>query len=298
MTSDLVTQLEGTVVHHGYAQLESVRLHYVEAGSGPLVLLLHGFPEFWYGWRRQIPALVNAGFRVVAPDLRGYNLSDKPRGVDAYRMRPLVNDVAGLIRACGAKRAHLVGHDWGAVVAWAFAMRRPELLDRLVVLNGPHPASFLRELRHLRQLRKSWYMFFFQLPWLPEALARKRRFAMLMYPFRRDPKRPGTFDERDRERYAAAFDQPGALTSMINYYRAMFRRKGSGRLRSISRKIERPVLVVWGDGDRYLGRVLAQPDPRLVPNATVEYLSGVSHWVHHERPDEVNALMVDFLRRL
>src|SRR3954449_2631161 len=154
---------------HREAVVNGVRLHYVEAGAGPLVVLLHGFPEFWYSWRHQIPALAAAGFRVVAPDMRGYNRSDKPRGVRAYSGDALTGDVAKLIRACGAERAVVVGHDWGAAVAWQFAMAYPALLERLVIMNAPHPARFLRALRTWRQARKSWYMFFFQLPWLPES---------------------------------------------------------------------------------------------------------------------------------
>jgi len=277
-------------VTHRYAQVGQVRLHYVDAGSGPLVVLLHGFPEFWYGWRHQIPALVKAGFRVVAPDLRGYNLSDKPNGVRAYRVPALVEDVAGLIRTCGRESATVVGHDWGGLVAWAFAMHHPELLDRLVVLDSPHPKNMARALRTWKQLRKSWYMFFFQLPWLPEIAARHRRFARLLDGFRDDPLIGGVFDDRDLASYASAFAQPGAITSMIHYYRALLR-SGVGVTR---RRIEAPTLVIWGERDRYLGRELAEPDPGLVRDARVEFIEA-SHWVQHEQPERVNALLIAFL---
>ena len=279
-------------VAHCYAQVGDVRLHYVEAGKGPLVVLLHGFPEFWYAWRNQIGPLARAGFRVVALDMRGYNLSDKPAGVAAYRVPLLVDDLAGLIRACGVTRASVVGHDWGAGVAWAFAMQRPELLDRIAVLNGPHPERLLRAFRTARQLAKSWYMLFFQLPGLPEVIARRDNFALITRALRDEPRRRGAFDEADIERYVAALSQPGALTAMINYYRAMFRRGGSVPMTPV----EAPALVIWGELDPHLERELAVPDPRLVPRARVAYVPEASHWVQHDQPARVNELLIAFLR--
>jgi epoxide hydrolase 4 len=289
--------LEETPLTHRYVDLGDVRLHYVEAGSGPLVVLLHGFPDFWYSWRHQIPALVQAGFHVVAPDMRGYHRSSKPPGVQAYRADLLTRDVERLIREVGAAKAVVVGHDWGAAVAWSFAMRYPALVERLVIMNVPHPARMLRALRTARQLRKSWYMFFFQLPRLPEALLRANDFATLRRLFRTDPVRRGAFSEADIERYVEAARQPGALTGGINYYRALFR-QGFGRARASIRPIEAPVLVIWGEQDRYLGAELAEPDPALVPHARVERLPDASHWVHLDRPERVNALLLDFLADL
>ena len=193
--------LRGVRLTHRHANLGDVRLHYVEAGEGPLVLLLHGFPQFWYEWRHQIPALVEAGFRVVAPDMRGYNLSDKPPGVRAYRLELLARDVERLILACGERTASLVGHDWGAIVAWIAAMRHPERVDRLVILNVPHPARFLDGLLSPGQLLRSSYMFFFQIPRLPEAVIRAGDFALLRSVFRRDPVRRGAFSAEEIERY-------------------------------------------------------------------------------------------------
>jgi epoxide hydrolase 4 len=161
-------------LRHGYADLDEARLHYVEAGEGPLVVLLHGFPEFWYGWRFQIPALAAAGFRVVAPDMRGYNLSSRPSGVEAYDVDRLAGDIRDLIHQRGADSAWLAGHDWGAGVAWAVAMNHPEVVRRLAILNLPHPRRLLTALRNPRQLAKSWYMLFFQLPRLPERAVRAR----------------------------------------------------------------------------------------------------------------------------
>ena len=289
------TVWDESLVTHGTADLGDVRLHYVEAGVGPLVLLLHGFPEFWYGWRNQIPALVAAGYRVVAPDLRGYNVSDKPPGVDSYRSDLLVRDVARLIHVRGEERATIVGHDWGGIVAWFFAMSHPQMVGRLAILNAPHPDSMARALLSPLQWLRSAYVLFFQLPWLPEAALRAGNGAALRWLFRTDPLRPGAFTEEDIDRYVAAFAQPGTLTAALNYYRAAVQRNWLDARQEL-RRIERPVLVIWGLQDRALGPELAEPDRRWVPDARVEYLPDASHWVQHDRPDRVNALLLDFLR--
>jgi pimeloyl-ACP methyl ester carboxylesterase len=255
-------------------------LHYVEAGDGPLVVLLHGFPEFWFSWRHQLEALSTAGFRVVAVDQRGYNLSDKPHGLGAYRIERLAADVAQLIVGLGVERAAaVVGHDWGGGIAWAFAMHYPERLERLAILNAPHPATFVRHLANPAQLRKSWYMFFFQLPWLPEALLRANNFAAI----RRQLPEP---------EYVEALQQPGALTAAINYYRAMFRVRPA----ALRRRFEKPVLAIWGQRDRFFGPDLAVPDPRLVPQAEVKRLSDAGHWVQLDQPERVSELLIAFVR--
>jgi len=271
-----------------------VRLHYVEAGEGSLVLLLHGFPQFWYEWRHQSPALVEAGFRVVAPDMRGYNLSDKPPGVRAYRVELLARDVQRLILACGERTATVAGHDWGAIVAWIAAMRYPERVRRLAILNVPHPARFLDGLLSPMQLLRSSYMFFFQIPRLPEAVIRAGDFALLRSVFRRDPVRRGAFTAEDIERYAGALAQPGALTATLNYYRSLLR--NPREVGTLLKRIEAPVLVIWGERDRSLSRRLAEPPRLWVPNLLrVERLREASHWVAEDCPREVNSLLLDFL---
>jgi len=276
-------------LRHRYADLAAVRLHYVEAGDGPVVVLLHGFPDFWYSWRHQISALVAAGFRVVAPDLRGYNLSGKPAGVGAYTADAVAGDVAELIRACGAAKAAVVGHDWGAGIAWVLAMRHPTLVSRLGILNVPHPTVIVRALRTTpRQLLRSWYMFFFQLPGLPEVMLRAGHYAFLRETLAKDP----AFTPADIDRYVEAAAQPGALTGAINYYRAAFRHPFR---QADLRRIEVPVQVIWGEQDPYLLPALADPPAQWVPGARVERIADAGHWVHIDQPDRVNRLLSAFL---
>ena len=287
--------LRGVGLAHRHADLGDVRLHYVEAGEGPLVLLLHGFPQFWYEWRHQIPALVQAGFRVVVPDMRGYNLSDKPPGVRAYRVELLARDVGRLILACGERTAVVVGHDWGAIVAWIAAMRNPGRVGRLAILNVPHPARFLDGLLSPGQLLRSSYMFFFQIPRLPEKVIRAGDFALLRSALLRDPVRAGAITADDIERYVGAMARPGALTATLNYYRAFLR--NPRETRALLKRIEAPVLVIWGERDRFLSRKLAEPPRLWVPNLLpVERLPDASHWVAEDCPLEVNTLLLDFLR--
>ncbi len=283
--------------HHVEA-VNGIELHWVEAGQGPLVLLLHGFPEFWYAWRHQIPALAAAGFRVVAPDLRGYNLSAKPEGVASYRAGVVMSDVVALIGHLGAERAHVAGHDWGGVIAWRLAMRRPDVLDRLVIVNAPHPAVFARELRHLRQLRRSWYAGFFQLPLIPEALFRANDFALLERMFRNGPRRPGAYTDEDIRLYKEAAARPGALTAMLNYYRAIRSRtprgEAAGERGSGDEVVRRPTMVIWGERDTALTTHNLEGLERYVPGVRIERIAEASHWVPADAPEHVSTLMIEF----
>ncbi len=279
-------------VRDGYAEIGDVRLHYVEAGEGPLVVLLHGFPEFWYGWRQQIEPLAAAGFRVVAPDMRGYNLSSRPDGVAAYDIGPLTDDIAGLIRERGAGSALLAGHDWGGSVAWALAMNHPEVVDRLAILNAAHPRKLSQGLHHPAQLRRSWYFFFFfDLPDLPETVVHANNWHFFRH-FLRDACPALTPEQTDR--YIQAWSQPGAATGMINYYRSSVR-QSQKKAEAALRPILAPTLVIWGERDRYLGPDLAEPDHGDVPNLDrVERLPDASHWVHHDEAERVTQLLTDF----
>jgi epoxide hydrolase 4 len=293
-----MASLADTDLREGYSDLGEVRLHHVEAGpiDGPAVVLLHGFPDFWYSWRHQIPALAAAGFRVIAPDMRGYNLSSKPPGIRAYEAGRLAGDIRDLIRERALERAYLAGHDWGAAVAWVVAMRHPEVLERLAILNVPHPRRMLAALRRpSRQLLRSWYMFFFQLPWLAERAVGAGDWWMLRYSFEHDA-RPGAFTPADIDRYREAWSQPGAVEAMLGYYRATIRRPPSTRGAGFT-PVQARTLVIWGERDRALGAELAEPRHEDVPNLDrVVRLPEASHWVQHDEPDRVSELLIGFFK--
>lgn len=281
-------------IHHRHVDVGGLRLHVATAGpeDGPLCVLLHGFPEFWYGWRHQIGPLTEAGYRVVVPDQRGYGESDKPRNVGAYRLDRLAGDVTGLMDAFGAARAHVVGHDWGAAVAWYLAAASPERVERLAILNVPHPAVMRRHLlTNLSQIRRSWYIFFFQLPRLPEHWIRRRGFRNLKRVFR-GASPSGTFSDDDLERYVEAAARPGALRSMIHWYRAAVRRPPP---RPASWRITVPTRIVWGRKDVALGEEMAAPSAALCDDADVVFLDDAGHFVQHEEPERVSVLVLEHL---
>jgi len=286
---------------HGTVRASDVDLHYVTAGpvDGDLVLLLHGFPEFWYSWREQIPALAEAGYRVVAPDLRGYNRSEKPGGVGAYGLDKLVADVVGLIRSFGHESARVVGHDWGGVIAWQVATDRPDVVDRLVVLNAPHLSAYERELRSsFSQILRSSYAFFFQLPWLPEWSLRRDDFAALEELFRDQPVRPDAFTDEEMARYKRAFARPGTLTAATNYYRALFRRMVRLTLTQGGvgdQRVDVPTLLLWGLRDQALSPSLSEGLEQWVPDLRVERYPDASHWVHFDARERVNEALDGFL---
>ncbi len=280
----------------GFVEVNGVNLHYVRQGEGPLAILLHGFPEFWYSWRHQLPFL-SGRFTAVAPDMRGYNLSDKPQGVSAYYMEELMEDVKGLIKAFGEEKATIISHDWGGVIAWNLAAFFPEVVDRLVIMNAPHPVAFWRELRrNPKQRKSSWYVFMFQVPWLPEWYVRRGDFEMLEKVFSGWVYRKESFAPEDIRKFKEAMGQPGCLTSAINYYRGAVRdTSGIKRLRNFP-KIRVPTLVIWGEKDRALTNDLAQElDPYFELPPEVRFVPQCSHWVQQEQPEVVNEMLEAFL---
>lgn len=266
-------------------------------GTGDrLALCLHGFPEHAYSWRHQMPLLARLGYRVWAPNLRGYGNTDSPQEISAYKTRTLVEDVAALIQAAGARETLLLAHDWGGVLAWSLAMYQPQLIDRLVILNLPHPACFTRELRRPPQLFKSWYIYFFQLPWLPELILGRNRARAASGIIRGTSRNPARFPDEALEVYRANAARPGGLTAMINWYRALFR--SGGLRRSMPKEvpvIHVPTLFLWGDADTALSIRTTRGTEKYVSNLTFRVFPGISHWIQQEAPEAVNAMLEAWL---
>lgn len=283
-----------------FVEANGQRFELAEAGdtkSPKLAILLHGFPELNFSWRHQIPILVKKGWRVWAPNMRGYGASSKPEGIEAYRIDTLLQDVAALIDAAKAENpateVMLVAHDWGAIVAWMFAIRQVRPLDRLVVMNVPHPKCAEREIRKWRQLRKSWYIFFFQIPWLPEKLLLARYARAVRQAFTGTAANKGNFSKEALEVYANAAQRPGAITAMLNYYRALLRYPD---MRNVGDgMVNTETLVIWGENDLALDIHLLDDTEQWVPRLTLHRLPGISHWVQQDAPEQVNALMADWL---
>jgi pimeloyl-ACP methyl ester carboxylesterase len=275
---------------------DGIELHAVLAGpeDGPLAVLLHGFPECWYSWRHQIPVLARAGYRVVAVDQRGYNLSDKPRGVRHYQVDLLAADIVTLIHSLGREAATLVAHDWGGLAAWRLAMDYPQVVDKLVILNAPHPVAMARALRRDGSQRlRSWYIFLFQLPWLPETVLTLSPLGSARFAFQRTAVRRDAFSETDLEILAAALAQPDAMRCMIDYYRAALRFRPARR----ASPVRAPTLVLWAEDDFALGKELTYGLERGVPDLTLHTIANCGHWVQNEAPVEVNEQMMAFLQR-
>ncbi|MFO0969866.1 MAG: alpha/beta hydrolase [Gemmataceae bacterium] len=284
----------GITLRHGFVTANGVRLHYVEAGAGPPVLLLHGFPEFWYSWRRQIPALAGAGLRPIALDLRGYNQSDAPRGAWHYRVSVVLDDLAGVIRHVCRGPAFVVGHDWGGGLAWLLAARSPELVRKLAVLNAPHPARFKQAIESdWGQWLRSSYMLFFQFAGLAEWLIGASDFRAFDRMWTDEPVHEGAFSPQDIAFYKKVFRRPGALTGPLNYYRAVFRYPHD--LEKAPHGVPTPTLLLWGKRDRYLGVDLSQGLEHWAPDLRVERFDA-SHWLQNDVPERVNEALVNFFR--
>ncbi|MCY7832883.1 alpha/beta hydrolase [Bacillus spizizenii] len=285
--------MDGVKCH--FVKTNGITLHVAAAGpeNGQLIVLLHGFPEFWYGWKNQIKPLADAGYRVIAPDQRGYNLSDKPDGIDSYRIDTLRDDIIGLISQFTDEKAIVIGHDWGGAVAWHLASTRPEYLEKLIAINIPHP-YIMKTVTPIYppQWLKSSYIAFFQLPDIPEASLKENDYETLDKAIGLSD-RPELFTSEDVSKYKEAWKQPGALTAMLNWYRAL--RKGS--LSEKTTYETAPYRMIWGMEDRFLSRKLAKETERHCTNGHLIFVDEASHWINHEKPAIVNHLILEYLKK-
>lgn len=277
---------------HGFIKTNGISLHYVSKGSGKLMLMLHGFPEFWYSWRHQIEEFAK-DYHVVAIDMRGYNDSDKPESQSAYQMSEFIQDVKGVITGLGYEDCILVAHDWGGAIAWNFAYAYPDMVTKLIVLNIPHPAKFAEGLKTPEQLQKSWYILAFQLPWLPEFIFQLNDYQAIKEAFTGMAIDKTAFSPADLKAYRDAAAKPGALTAMINYYRGIF-----GSLFNQPQGweiLDIPTLTIWGESDTALGKELTYGTEAYVSDWQIKYIPNCSHWVQQEQPELVNKYMREFL---
>ncbi len=279
-----------TEIRHYRHDCGAVTLHVAEAGEGEPVLMLHGFPELWYGWRRLLVGLAQRGYRALAPDLRGYGASDKPRELSAYRVAALLEDLRALIRdRCGG-RAAVVAHDWGGTLAYCLASESPELVSKLTIINAAHPERLSALLLSSAQLFRSWYIFAFQIPLLPEWFLHQR--TVIEAILRGSAARPDTFSEDDILAYHAALLVPRAARSIVNYYRASFRWPVAAE-----KPVQAPTLVIWGDRDPALDERLLDELDAFVPHLHVERVASAGHFVHHDEPEVVERLVSEHLAR-
>jgi epoxide hydrolase 4 len=288
MSAEVLNTVERTITAN------KIRLHVVESGEGEPVLLLHGFPEFWYSWRHQLQALPRSGFRAIAPDLRGYNQSDSPSYVASYRVNELVADIKSLIEQLDYGNVHVVGHDWGGIIAWRLAACHPNLVRTLAILNAAHPSTFRHELqRSPTQWVRSAYVLFFQLPWLPERLLTAWDFAALERGWQKHPVHSTAFSNEDIQRYKQVFRTHG-LRDPLNYYRAAVRYPRD--VFGPPQIVDVPTLVIWGVQDPFMSASVINRLSRWVPDLRVHTIVDASHWVQNDTPTQVNELLVSFMR--
>src|SRR3984893_7533210 len=295
-------EAKAPMIKHAYAEVNGVRLHYVTAGKGKLIIFVHGFPEFWYEWKNQL-AEFGRNYQAVAPDMRGYNLSSKPAEVDQYQIKYLVEDLRALAEKLGHKKFILVAHDWGGAVAWAFAIAHPDYLEKLVIVNAPHPGVFQRELReNPAQQKASQYMLMFRSAQAEQILS-ANNYAALVQAVLGEGLKTGAFTEADKQAYIEAWSQPGALTGGLNYYRAARVGPPTGDdkqgtnfaagLRSL--EVNVPTLVIWGEKDTALLTGNLEGLDKFVPNLTIKRIPDGTHWVIHEKPTLVNEYIREFI---
>jgi pimeloyl-ACP methyl ester carboxylesterase len=278
-------------LQHQFVETNGIRLHYVTQGGGPLMLFLHGFPEFWYTWRHQIPVFAEH-FTVVAVDLRGYNDSDKPKETSAYRISELVKDVAGLITALGYERCVLVGHDWGGAIAWNFAYAHPDMVEKLIILNCPHPKRFLDGMANPAQWFRSAYIAFFQIPWLPEFMLQANDYQFIDQAFDSMATNHSAITETDVQAFKTAIARPGALSAGLNYYRNLF---SPSFFQQEWPVLEVPTLMIWGEDDPAFEASLAEGTEDYVRDFHLRYIPNCGHWVPQEYPNLVNQYIGEFL---
>lgn len=279
-----------------FIETNGVKLHVMEAGpqDGPMILFLHGFPEFWYAWRKQLQYFADKGYLVVAPDQRGYNLSDKPEGVAAYKIDELARDIIGLIDAYGRKQIFLVGHDWGASVSWWVALKYPERIKKLVILNVPHPKVMAKHVfTDTEQMKKSWYIFYFQIPGAVDHLAAASNYEWVIQLITTSAN-PGAFTSQELEEYRKAFQQPGAFTAMVNWYRAMVQTKQEPPK---SFDVTMPMILMWGEDDVAMLTQLADESMPYCKQGCLIKFPGTSHWIQHEQAAKINPLIEDFFKK-
>lgn len=276
---------------HEYITSNGVKLHYVTAGEGPLMLMLHGFPEFWYSWRYQISEFAQ-NYKVVALDMRGFNKSDKPKEQSDYRVDILVKDIEGVIKGLGYEKCTIIAHDWGGLIAWMFAYAHPEMVEKLIALNTPHPAKFVEGLKTPQQLLRSSYVFLFQLPFIPELLIQAADYQFIEQAFKGMAVDKSAFSKSDIDTYKNATAKRGALTAMLNYYRNLFKGKIFNQNWGI---LKIPTLMIWGENDTALGKELTYGTELYVEDLKIKYIPNCSHWVQQEKPELVNQYMHQFL---
>ena len=289
--SGIRTPLEFRVVH-----INGIALHVVLAGppSGKPLIFLHGFPEFWFAWRLQIDHFVSLGYHVIMPDQRGYNFSDKPAGIASYSIDLLASDVVGVLDTVTDSKAFVVGHDWGAGVSWYLAARYSERVSRTAMLSVPHPRVFIKNIiMNPAQLRRSWYTLFFQLPGLPECILRKRDWALLVGALR-DTSPSGVFSDSDLEQYKKSWARKGALTAMLNWYRAVLLSPSKFAVDPEASRVKVPALLIWGKNDQFAGEAMARESLQYCDDGHLEILETATHWVQHEEPARVNNLLSQF----
>ena len=301
LTSTLMT---APPIEHQTIEVNGVRLHYAKSGAGQLMLFLHGFPEFWYAWKDQLDEF-GRDHLAVAPDMRGYNLSSKPEGVEHYRIPLLVEDVRALAANLGfdgKRKFILVGHDWGGVVAWSYAMTHPDTVEKLVIVNAPHPAIFGRELReNPAQQKASAYMLMFRGPDAEKTLSANEH-EMLVRIVLSEGLKQGHFTDADRKAYLEAWSQPGALTGGLNYYSASQvgppssdPSSASKTLPATAATVNVPTLVIWGEKDTALLTGNLNGLETVAPQLTIKRIPDGTHWVVHEKPELVNRYIREFV---